>query len=241
MSRRFVYSLIALISVLSAQGQDSTASRRVYTPVYSDGPQAVADSTVCGCDCRVALKTNMLYDAALIPDIGVELPLGRRFSVAADWMYTWLRNTRRNRHWRIYGGDLAVRWWPGAGARTLTGHHFGLYGTVLVYQVAFGGRGYISGIPGEDLDGSPWWGGGVEYGYSLRVHRRLNIDLSLGVGYAGGEQREYRMVDDCYVWQASRRRQWFGPTKAEVSLVWLIGPLPESRRGADGLRKEVRL
>ena len=28
-------------------------------------------------------------------------------------------------------------------------------------------------------------------------------------------------MDDCKVWQATKNRRWFGPTKAEVSLVWL--------------------
>ena len=30
-------------------------------------------------------------------------------------------------------------------------------------------------------------------------------------------------IDNCYVWQATKERHWFGPTKAEISLVWLIG------------------
>lgn len=26
-----------------------------------------------------------------------------------------------------------------------------------------------------------------------------------------------------YIWQSTKQRHWFGPTKAEVSLIWLIG------------------
>lgn len=177
----------------------------------------------------IGLRTNMLYDVALIPNIGVEIPIGRHFSVGGNWMYAWWKNHARNRHWRIYGGDISARYWFGGGARELNGHHIGLYGTVLLYQVAFGGKGYISGIPGENMTGGkPWIGGGVEYGYSLNVHPRLNIDFSIGVGYTSGEQRDYRMVKDCYVWQSSSRKHWFGPTKAEISLVWKIGRLPQS-------------
>lgn len=36
---------------------------------------------------KVALTTNMLYDAALIPDLGVEIAFGSRWSLAADGMY----------------------------------------------------------------------------------------------------------------------------------------------------------
>lgn len=64
---------------------------------------------------------------------------------------------------------------------------------------------------------------GVEYGYSLPVAYRLNIDFTIAVGYWGGTYYEYTPVDNCYVWQATKERHWFGPTKAEISLVWLIG------------------
>jgi hypothetical protein len=30
-------------------------------------------------------------------------------------------------------------------------------------------------------------------------------------------------IDDCYVWQTTKNRRWFGPTKLEVTLVWLLG------------------
>lgn len=67
------------------------------------------------------------------------------------------------------------------------------------------------------------YGGGLEYGFSLPVARRINIDFTLGVGYLGGQYYEYTPIDGHYVWQATKQRHWFGPTKAEVSLVWLIG------------------
>lgn len=64
---------------------------------------------------------------------------------------------------------------------------------------------------------------GIEYGYSLPVGRRLNLDFVLGVGYWGGEYQKYDPIDNHYLWKETRQRHWVGPTKAEVSLVWLIG------------------
>ena len=64
---------------------------------------------------------------------------------------------------------------------------------------------------------------GVEYGYSLPVGRRLNLDFVIGAGYWGGEYHTYVPDGGRYVWRETRRRHWFGPTKAEVSLVWLLG------------------
>ena len=45
----------------------------------------------------------------------------------------------------------------------------------------------------------------------------------MGAGYHSGIYYEYIPVDGQYVWQATKRRHWLGPTKAEVTLVWLIG------------------
>ena len=33
----------------------------------------------------------------------------------------------------------------------------------------------------------------------------------------------YIPLDGHYVWQTTKNRRWFGPTKAGISLVWLIG------------------
>lgn len=180
-----------------------------------------------------AIKTNALYDVLAIPNIGVEFPIGNHFSIGANWMYAWWHKHARNRHWRIYGGDINARYYLNNNEHSLTGHHFGVYGQVLVFQIAFGGKGYITGIPGENIWGKPYFGGGLEYGYSKQLSRRFNIDFSLGLGFMLGEYREYRPIDDHYVWQSTHRRNWFGPTKAEISLVWLIGKLPQKQKGGD--------
>lgn len=35
----------------------------------------------------MAIRTNMIYDALLIPNLGVEIDLGKRWTVAANAMY----------------------------------------------------------------------------------------------------------------------------------------------------------
>ena len=165
----------------------------------------------------MSLHTNMLYDLALVPNGGIEFYLGRGWSVAGNWMYAWWKSDRKHNYWRIYGGDLAVRKYFGrlAKEKPLTGHHAGVYGGIVTHDFELGGRGYL---------GDRWsWHAGVEYGYALPIARRLNLDFSLGLGYLGGEYKEYLPIDDCYVWQATKRRRWFGPTKAGIALVWLIG------------------
>jgi hypothetical protein len=165
----------------------------------------------------MSAKTNMLYDLAIVPNIGVEFYLGKNFSVAGNWMYSWWKSDPKAWYWRTYGGDLALRYWFGkaAKAKPLTGHHAGIYGQMITYDFELGKKGFIA---------QPWsWSVGAEYGYSLPIAHRQNIDFTIGVGYHWGIFEEYLPIDGHYVWQATKKRQYIGPTKAEISLVWLLG------------------
>ncbi len=165
---------------------------------------------------NVALKTNLLYDAALIPNAGVELSMGRQWAVAADGFWAWWSNDSRHRYWQGYGGYVTLRRYLGSTQSSpLAGHHVGLYALGMTYDVEWGGRGYQAARFG--------FGGGLEYGYSATIGRRLCLDFSIGLGFQDGEYKEYDPMDGHYVWQATRKRHWWGPTKAEVSLKWLLG------------------
>ena len=177
----------------------------------------------------LALKTNMLYDVCLIPNIGAEFSIGKRWTITFDWFYTWFSSDNRHRYWQGYGGYLGVRKYFGSSKSSLPlggsgvgsfprGHDLGLYALGLTYDVEWGGKGYQAARFG--------FGAGVEYGYSMRIGRRLNLDLSIGVGFQDGEYKEYVPSHDHwnhYIWLSTHKRHWWGPTKAEVSLVWVIG------------------
>ena len=176
----------------------------------------------------LALRTNLLYDAVLVPNIGLEVWLGAGFTLGVDWFYTWIPLDQPHFYWQTYGGYLTARYYFGklAAEQPYGGHHVGLYGSMLTYDVEFGGRGYQASKFG--------FGGGVEYGYSLPVAKNLCLDFNLGVGYQGGEYKTYLPTDDGtghYVWEGTYKRHWFGPTKAEISLKWLIGP--SEKKGGD--------
>lgn len=98
--------------------------------------------------------------------------------------------------------------------KPMTGHHWGIYAQMLSYDFELGGRGYLSDFS---------YGGGVEYGYSVPLAPRFSLDFSLGIGYLGGAYKVYDPIDGCYLWQETRQRNWFGPTKAEITLIWHIG------------------
>lgn len=201
----------------------SVAGISLRPVIPADAPDEIIGVAVAGTSegsCSplyIGLKTNMLYDALLIPTLGADIHVGRRLSVSGQWSYAWWSRDRRHRYWRYYGGDLGIRWWFGRQARVkpLSGHHVGVYAQIFTYDFETGGRGEM----GAKFN----YGGGVEYGFSLPLRRRLSIDFSIGVGYIGGRYYDYKPIDGHYVWQATRNRRWVGPTKAEISIVWLIG------------------
>ncbi len=200
-------------------------SLRVTTGCYAQednlfSPSGQGRKPVCA-----SIRTNLLYDAALVPNIGAEFYLGNDWAIYGNYVHGWWSKNSGHRYWRIYGGELGIRRYMGCRCydSPITGHHLGVYTQIVTYDFEFGGKGQMGGTPGRTILDRANYGAGIEYGYTLPVHRRLNIDFSIGVGYLGGKYIEYRPDDRFYVWEKIHRRNWFGPTKLEISLIYLLG------------------
>lgn len=209
--------LCAVVQVTWAQtdqGSEQQMARRVdMTYALSKAEKIVPPDTLLP---KLALRTNLLYDLALVPNIGVEWFIDQHWSVAANVMYVWAKNDTRHRYWRILSADVEGRYWLRPQTCDVqTGHHFGLYAGFYRYDFEFGGRGWM---------GNANYGGGMSYGYALRLfpkwRERFTLDLNLGLGYLGGTHKEYIPDQGCYVWQRTVRHHLFIPTKAEVTLMW---------------------
>lgn len=163
---------------------------------------------------EMAVRSNMLYDAALVPNVGVEFHMAKRWSLGADAMYAGWKNDGSHRYWCVSGAEVNLRHYFGPEKNGhLSGHHLGVYGQIGSYDFEFGGKGQKS---------DRYYGAGIEYGYSLSVAKNINIDFSLGVGYFGGKYEKYEPRDDHYVWQETHRRTWLGPTSLEIAFMWKI-------------------
>ena len=172
------------------------------------------------------VHTNLVYDAFMTPNIGAEFYIKKGFSVGANWGYAWWNNQKKF-WWRLFGGDVYARWHFGKKAKEkpMQGHHVGVFLGMLTYDVDWGNVGYIADYKKDKFSVFC----GVEYGYSLPVAERLNIDFNIGLGYLGGQYRVYQPQMNWYpeemhyVWEETRRRNWIGPVKLEVSLKYLLG------------------
>ena len=173
----------------------------------------------------MGIKTNMLYDLFAVPNIGAEFYLGKNISIAANYAHAWWQKPENSFYWRYYGADASIRWWFGKPARIkpLQGHHLGINYQILTYDFQLGKTGIMAGMPSGTLVDRANHIVALEYGYSLPIAKRLNLDFSIAGGYHWGLFEEYNNIDGHPVWQATKRRRYLGPTKLEISLVWLIG------------------
>ena len=175
------------------------AARRVQT----------VDNTV------LALKNNLLYDLALAPNIEIEIPVGKRWSVNMEYKSPWWSNSSKEICYQLISGGIESRYWLGNRElhNRLNGHFFGLYIEGGIYDFQFKGNGY---------QGKYYGAAGFTYGYSTLLSRHLALEFSLGIGYLTTEYQKYTPYEGSLVWMSSGNYTFIGPTKAKISLVWLI-------------------
>ena len=212
-----VKTLAAESTPSAAEARSEQASQSPSSPPFPAIPSQVhPESQAPPVASYFALKSNLLYDALLVPNLSLEASIGSGWTLGAGGMLAWWSKDAKHRYWRIYGGDLEIRKYFGtlSKSKPLQGHHLGIYGDFLTYDFEFGAKGYQS---------KATYAAGIKYGYSHPIANRLNLDFALGIGYLHSNYKTYVPRDGCYVYQETKKRKWLGPTQAEISLVWLLG------------------
>jgi hypothetical protein len=175
----------------------------------------------------IALKTNMLYDLALLPNLSAEVWLGKKMSIAANGYWSWWGNETDpagGRH-RIQAASLELRRWFFS-PEPLRGHALGIYGLYGNYDLRLFPKDDTS--PGQLSYES--WSAGLSYAWSFALSKRFNMELGLAGGYVRGDYYDYNycLQDNEWepqdrIWKLYRRRNYWGPTRIGISIVWLIG------------------
>ena len=162
-----------------------------------------------------ALRSNLLVPAL---NLGVEVPIGNHWSVGADYYYPWVWPKRDNKNcFEFLGWGIEGRYWFGRNRtifNRLQGHSIGLYGYAGYYDFE---RNY-HGHQGEFVNV------GLDYTYAMAVGKRkqLHFEFSLGVGYIYSEARQYTVIEangPLISDKVTKKVGYFGPTKANISLV----------------------
>ena len=166
------------------------------------------------------VRTNLLLP---LLNVGFELPLGNRWSIAADWYYPWaFRKSDHKNCFQIDGLSLEGRYWFGSKHTSgvenkqyrLLGHSVAAFAMAGRYDLEHD----YSGHQGEYILG------GVDYLYAIPIFKKkLHLEFSFGVGFLYSWARHYNVYEEggkAYRNKNFRKRfSYFGPLRASVSLV----------------------
>ena len=161
----------------------------------------------------MAVRTNLLVPAL---NVGVEVPIGRHWSVGAEYYYPWIWPAPDNRNcFELLACNIEGRYWFGHErtiAQRLQGHALGLYAGCGYYDLQYNYDGY----QGEFVDV------GIDYTYALSVAKgKLHFEFSLGLGYIYSQARPYSVITKGgeLLWHKRLQNvQYFGPTRLNVAL-----------------------
>ena len=166
---------------------------------------------------RFALRTNLLYDAFLLPTLGVEWRVNRGWGVKLDGSLSWW-GSNSDKVQKVWLLNPEVRWYLLRDRRFYVGAS-GSYGEYNIYKYPVGSlfskdTGYQGTL----------WSAGVTVGYQLCLSRHFSVDFNLGLGYTRSKYDSFGMTDGVRVSnEKDQSKNFFGPTQAGISLVWTIG------------------
>ena len=166
-----------------------------------------------------AASTNVLYDLAITPNVALELPLGQRWSVLAEYTFPWWVSGSNRYAWEMLKADLGVRYWLGSHDASdrmdvLTGSFVGLDFGAAYYDLEPGHTGWQGELQTA----------GLEYGYAWRLGQKWRLDAFGALGWMATHYRYYEgnSDDSRLIYKYNGRYTWYGPTKAGISIKYIF-------------------
>lgn len=164
----------------------------------------------------VGIKTNLLYDATATINLGVEFKVGRQLTLDVPVNYNPF-SFKDNRKWKHVLVQPELRWWT---CEPFSGHFFGLHAHYAYYNIGNLPSPFSEYMKAHRFEG--WLAGaGISYGYQFYIAPRLNLEMSVGVGYAYLKYDRYA-CESCGDFKGKEDKHYFGPTKASISLIYLF-------------------
>lgn len=161
-----------------------------------------------------ALKTNIAFDAVLALNVELEIPLGKRFSIAAEWMQPWWLPEKWNWCYEARSLTIEPKIWLGDRVKKqmLNGWFVSVYGNIGDYDFQKVDKGY----QGRFLN----VGAGVGYSFALGKH--FGIELMAGAGWLTTKYEVYTPGTEYHKlqYQYTEKTTWLGPTRAKASLIY---------------------
>lgn len=169
----------------------------------------------------VSLKNNLLYDATLTPNVGVEVKSGSHTSwqLFYGWNPWKFSGEKKLRHWslmpeyRRWLGNKGVfeGWFVGA---HLVGGEFNVGGVKLPL-------GLWRNVRDNRYEG--WYfGGGLTGGYAWRLSCRWKLETAVGVGMVHARYDKY-VNEVCGRPLGTHHKNYVGPTKLALNIAYVLG------------------
>lgn len=164
-----------------------------------------------------AVNSNLLYDAIGAPNFGLELPIGKKLSFNASYVFPWWVSKSDNWCYQLQYWELEGKYWLGdrVYAPKLTGHAVGIFGGVGYYDLELKSKGY---------QGEICINAGVSYHYAKAFgkNKRWRLQFGGGIGMMRTNYSYYEHKYDHLVWKRDGRYTWIGPTKLDINIGYLI-------------------
>ena len=179
-------------------------------------------ATITWCTAQdVGIKTNFLYWGTATPNLGVEVRVAPRWTIDLSGGYNFINpiNKETGLKWMHFSVLPEARYYL---CEAFNGHFFGLHGLVGFYNV---NRlnvpiGRLKRLKDYRLQG--WgYGVGITYGYEWVLAKHWNLEASISAGYTLFDYTRYN-CEHCGKVVAKEKKNYFGPTKATLSLIYLF-------------------
>lgn len=177
----------------------------------------------------VGIKTNLVNDALLSPNLGLEIGLAPRWTLQLTGEYNGWKikskdsNSDTPHQWKHWFATIEPRYWF---CERFAGHFISIM--VIGGEYNFGHIGFDTKWLNNDFrdlnthryDG---WavGAGFNYGYAWPVAKHWNIEAEIGVGWMYTRYDKYPAAK-CGQKEGSGVHNYVGPTKVAVSLEYLF-------------------
>lgn len=171
----------------------------------------------------VAIKTNLLYGGvAYAPNLSVEIGLSNRSTLEIGGGYNWFNRKGsqvNNKKLVHYLGQIEYRYWL---CSKFNGHFFGAHALGTQFNISGHELPMLFGKGSKNYRHQGWGAGlGISYGYSFYLGKRWSLEAEIGVGYARLHYDKYDCVK-CGNKISTENRNYFGPTKAGISFIYII-------------------
>lgn len=175
---------------------------------------------------RVAVKSNLLYDATSTVNIGVEIALSRKVTIDIPLNYNpWgFSDNKKMKHFMI---QPEIRLWS---CEKFNGNFWGIHTHYGYYNMGgmlpFGFKdGKFFGIENRTIKKYRFQGyllgAGISFGHQWMITNKWSAEFEVGVGYTYLNYKKY-FSQKCGDMISNESKNYLGPTKVALSIIYNI-------------------